>query len=64
LCVDDSLWLDKISGDGMGYDEVLVISMARRGVVLYLARTKWEEQNANIEEPKSLGYYVLSVWSE
>jgi hypothetical protein len=36
----------------MGYDEILVISMARRGVVLYLARTKWEEQNANIEEPK------------
>jgi large subunit ribosomal protein L18e len=50
--VDDWLWLDKIYGDGMGYDEVLVISMARRGVVLYLARTKWEEQNANIEEPK------------
>jgi large subunit ribosomal protein L18e len=50
--VDDWLWLDEISGDDMGFEEVLVINMARRGVVLYLARTKWEEQNANIEEPK------------
>ena len=35
--VDDLLWLDKTSGDVMGFDDVLAICMARCGVVLYLA---------------------------
>jgi len=35
--VDDWLWLDKIFLVVMDVDEVLVIRMARFGVVLYLA---------------------------
>jgi len=35
--VDDWLWLKRLPGDVMGFDGVLVIRMARRGVVLYLA---------------------------
>jgi hypothetical protein len=35
--IDDWLWLDTISEEVMGSVEILVIRMARRGVVLYLA---------------------------
>jgi hypothetical protein len=35
--VNNWLWLDKTSGDVMGFDNVLAICMTRRGVVLYLA---------------------------
>jgi ribosomal protein L18E len=35
--VDDWLWLDTIFGFVKGFDEVLMIRVARRGVVLYLA---------------------------
>jgi hypothetical protein len=36
-CIDDWLWPHKIAGDVVGFDEILVVCMARRGVVLYLA---------------------------
>jgi len=35
--IEDWPWSHKIAGDVMGFDEILVMCMARRGVVLYLA---------------------------
>jgi hypothetical protein len=49
--IDDWLWLDKLSGDVMGFDEVLVIRMVRRGVVL-----TWHEQNGKSKMQTVMNY--------